>query len=175
LKDIELKILTELMKNSRRSDRALAKAVGVSQPTVSRTIGKLQKEGYIKEFTIIPDFKKIGFAVMSIMVSKVKEEVTPDAFEDVRRKVRSDEKENPHALLLAYTGMGLNGDRATILLTQDYSEYAHFMQHAKRHPLVDVEQMQSFVVDLCDESHYLPLTLSQVARYLEKQIEKKGI
>jgi DNA-binding Lrp family transcriptional regulator len=74
LKDIELKILTELMKNSRRSDRALAKAVGVSQPTVSRTIGKLQKEGYIKEFTIIPDFKKIGFAVMSIMVSKVKDE-----------------------------------------------------------------------------------------------------
>jgi DNA-binding Lrp family transcriptional regulator len=36
MKDIELKLISELMLDSRRSDRELAKVLGVSQPTVSR-------------------------------------------------------------------------------------------------------------------------------------------
>ena len=62
MNDTELKVIIELLKNSRRSDRELSKAIGVSQPTVSRTIDKLKKQGYIKEFTIIPDFKKTWFS-----------------------------------------------------------------------------------------------------------------
>ena len=45
MKDVELKLISELMKNSRRSDRELAKTIGVSQPTVSRLIRKLEKNG----------------------------------------------------------------------------------------------------------------------------------
>jgi DNA-binding Lrp family transcriptional regulator len=170
MNDTELKVIIELLKNSRRSDRELSKAIGVSQPTVSRTIDKLKKQGYIKEFTIIPDFKKLGFQVMSIVLSSVKEKVTPEQIEESRREIRREEKENPNALLFGYTGMGLNSDRASILLNKDYSEYLAFTRHAKEHSLVDVERMQSFIVDLCDESHYLPITLSQVARYLEKRV-----
>ena len=44
LKDVELRLVSELMKNSRRSDRELGKAIHVSQPTVSRTIKKLEKK-----------------------------------------------------------------------------------------------------------------------------------
>jgi Lrp/AsnC family transcriptional regulator for asnA, asnC and gidA len=58
MKDIELKLLSELMKNSRRSDRELAKAIGTSQPPVSRMISRLEKEGVIKEYTMTPDFSK---------------------------------------------------------------------------------------------------------------------
>jgi DNA-binding Lrp family transcriptional regulator len=43
------------MKNSRRSDRQLAKALGVSQPTVSRTLERLEKQGMIREYTVIPN------------------------------------------------------------------------------------------------------------------------
>jgi DNA-binding Lrp family transcriptional regulator len=32
MKDVELKLISELMKDSRRSDRELAKAIGVSSP-----------------------------------------------------------------------------------------------------------------------------------------------
>jgi DNA-binding Lrp family transcriptional regulator len=45
IRDIELKILSELMKNARISDRELAKKIGVSQPTVSRIRSRLEKEG----------------------------------------------------------------------------------------------------------------------------------
>lgn len=44
MKDVELKLISELLKNSRRSDRELAKTLGVSQPTVSRTLKRLEKE-----------------------------------------------------------------------------------------------------------------------------------
>jgi DNA-binding Lrp family transcriptional regulator len=50
------------MKNSRKSDRQLARAIGTSQPTVTRIRSRLEKEGYIKEYTMIPDFGKLGLS-----------------------------------------------------------------------------------------------------------------
>jgi Lrp/AsnC family transcriptional regulator for asnA, asnC and gidA len=72
LKDAELRVISELMKNSRRSDRELAKTLGISQPTVSRLIGRLEKEGVIKEYTMIPDFCKLGFNLMAVVMFKLK-------------------------------------------------------------------------------------------------------
>jgi DNA-binding Lrp family transcriptional regulator len=48
------------MKNGGRSDRELVKVLGVSQPTVSRLIKKQEKDGTIKENTMIPDFRRLG-------------------------------------------------------------------------------------------------------------------
>jgi DNA-binding Lrp family transcriptional regulator len=45
MKEVVLKLLAELLNDSRKSDRELAKAIGVSQPTVTRTRLKLEKEG----------------------------------------------------------------------------------------------------------------------------------
>ena len=52
-KSLDYKLLSELIRNSRRSDRELAKVIGASQPTITRTRRKLEKEGYIKEYTIL--------------------------------------------------------------------------------------------------------------------------
>jgi len=59
------------MKNSRRSDRELAKAVGVSEPTIGRLIKKLEKEGIIQEYTMIPDFARLGYELMAITLAKM--------------------------------------------------------------------------------------------------------
>ena len=66
LGDIKLKLMTELLKNSHRSDRELARALGTSQPTVSRTREKLEKEGYINEYQIIPNFQKLGYHLFAL-------------------------------------------------------------------------------------------------------------
>ena len=63
MRKIEWKLISELMKNSRRSDRDLAKVIGKSQPTVTRTRTRLEKQGYIKEYTMLPDFQKLGFEI----------------------------------------------------------------------------------------------------------------
>jgi DNA-binding Lrp family transcriptional regulator len=47
LKGNELKTLFELVKGARRSDRELARALRVSQPTVTRARTKLEKTGFV--------------------------------------------------------------------------------------------------------------------------------
>jgi DNA-binding Lrp family transcriptional regulator len=51
-----LRLLKEMLKDSKRSDREIAKSLGVSQPTVTRTRAQLEKE-YIETYTVIPDFE----------------------------------------------------------------------------------------------------------------------
>jgi DNA-binding Lrp family transcriptional regulator len=169
LKDVELRLISELMKNSRRSDRELAKIIGVSQPTVSRMVKRLVEQGYIREFTIVPDFKKIGFQMMTIVLTKMKKDIGPDNVEEARRKVREDEKRNPSPILLAKTGIGANSDRVMILLTEDYSTYHNYMNMLGQYPMIEVEEINTFIIDLNDESIFMPLSFSNLAAYLEKK------
>jgi DNA-binding Lrp family transcriptional regulator len=73
----ELSFLLELLKDSKRSDREIAKVLGISQPTASRMRSRLVEEGIIREFTVIPDFAKMGYEIMAISFfkSKVMEEL----------------------------------------------------------------------------------------------------
>ena len=71
LKPIDYKILFELMKDSHRSDRQLAKALGVSQPTVTRRRAMLE-ENFIDGYTVIPKFGQIGYQIAAITFLKSK-------------------------------------------------------------------------------------------------------
>ena len=62
-KEKMIKLLYELMKNSKRSDRDLAKILKVSQPTITRTRKKLQETGYIRGYTVLPDLAKLGYEI----------------------------------------------------------------------------------------------------------------
>jgi DNA-binding Lrp family transcriptional regulator len=75
MKDLEIRLISELMKNSRRSDRQIAKELGVSQPTVSRTIARLEKECILREYTAIPDFRRLGYNLAAITFGNVKKQV----------------------------------------------------------------------------------------------------
>ena len=66
-----LRLVSEMLKNSKKSDRELAGILGVSQPTVSRTRARIEKE-YIKTYTIIPDFQKLGYQIMAFTLAKMK-------------------------------------------------------------------------------------------------------
>lgn len=65
MKKIDMKLLSELLKDSKRSDRELAKVLGVSQPTVTRMRTKLVKEGMIRDWIVVPDFVKMGYEIFS--------------------------------------------------------------------------------------------------------------
>ncbi len=69
---ITTSLLLELLKNSNRSDRELAKVLGVSQPTVSRIKKQLVTEGTVKEFSVIPDFAKMGYRIMAVSCANLK-------------------------------------------------------------------------------------------------------
>jgi DNA-binding Lrp family transcriptional regulator len=167
LKDIEIRIIAELMKNSRRSDRELAQAIGSSQPTVSRTIKRLEKDGLIKEYTMIPDFERLGYQIMGVTFIGRQEPEKKEERAELRRAVIEVERKNPYASLMAVNGIGLGKGRMFITFYKDYSSYAEAMQTTKSLPHVNAENVESFLVDLNDESNYRLLTLQQIASHFQ--------
>jgi DNA-binding Lrp family transcriptional regulator len=112
-------LLLEYLKDSKRSDRELAGILGVSQPTVTRMRNKMVKDGVIQEFTIIPDFMKMGFKILAITFTKSK--FDPDLMERARKSVMA----KPNIILCAFSqGLGMNG--MLVSLHRDYSEYSEF-------------------------------------------------
>lgn len=73
--EIDKKILSELLKDSKRSYRELARAIGVSAATVISRIQRLEQAGVVTDYTVMIDFERIGFeltAVTELTVSRGK-------------------------------------------------------------------------------------------------------
>jgi DNA-binding Lrp family transcriptional regulator len=166
LKDVEVKVISELMKNSRRSSRELAEAIGVSQPTVSRTIASLEKQGVIKEYTMIPDFRKLGYQLVGITMVKRKKTPTTEEMAEIREKSKELEKENPSADLMAVYGAGLDKDVLFITFYENYEAYAKGMELVRQIPYLKLEENETFLVDLNDPIHFRILSMSAIARHI---------
>ena len=179
MKDVELRLIVELMKNSRRSDRELAKALGVSQPTVSRLIGKLQKEGVIKEYTMIPDFRKLGFNLMSIITFKLKP-ISYEQLQELHRAARELDNREHRPFLMIMEGVGLGRNLAILSFHENYGDYATYIREMKdagyssMKPFIDVQDVEGFLIDLNYEDHYQPITLSKIAYHLQATTVKEN-
>ena len=172
MKDIELRLISELMKNSRRSDRELARVLGTSQPTVSRLLRKLEKQGIIKEYTMIPDFRKLGYQIMAFTFATFRRVLEKPELENLRQRTTKLDRDNPHASLMAVNGAGLGKNRAFITFYENYSAYLNAMTLTKQIPEMESSNIESFLIDLNDESHYRLLTLSAIAKHLLISKEK---
>jgi DNA-binding Lrp family transcriptional regulator len=167
LKDVDLRLVLELMKNSRRSDRELAEAIGVSQATVSKKIRKLEKEDVLKEYTVIPDFRKLGFEIMAITLVALKKEPKQEELKVMKRIGKEIEKAHPIALLLGMDGMGLGFSRVFVSFHENYSSYVELRRIVQSNAsLVDASHVESFVVTLDSGGHFQPLTFSTIANFL---------
>ena len=132
MKRTERKLVSELMRNSRRSDRELAKAVGVSQPTISRMIKKLENEGYIKEYTIVPDFRKLGYHLIALIFVKLKQGLSSDEIEEARRMARESLKAGSLEVVMLERGIGLGYDGVFISLHKDYASYLELKKSCRQ-------------------------------------------
>ena len=167
LKNTEIRVISELLKNGRRSDRQLAKALNVSQPTVTRIMRKLEKEGIIKEHTIIPDLRKLGIELVAIVFGVWSPEKIKDYSE--KERVNKAEKflsEHPN-VVFASSGQGLNKGRMMISLHKDYSDYTEFMRQA-RAEWAGLVKLESFIICLEVDAMPLPFSLRNLGKYIEK-------
>ena len=159
MKDTELKLISELMKNSRRSDRELAKAIDSTQPTVTRMRRKLEKSGIIKEYTMIPDFNKLGYKLCSITLASFRE---PSDVESLRKAIEiygHRLSEIPQAVVIE-RGMGVGANGVVIAFHSDYSSFLDFEKWLKQFSFLpcraaqpssrssSVSMIQSRIVDI---------------------------
>jgi len=119
------RVLCELLRDSSKSDRELAKVLGVSQPTVSRLRNRLVEDGLIRHFTVIPDVKALGFELIAITSftsndSKEKEE---------RARKWTMGKAN---VLFAARAEGNRRNSIMVSLHKNYTDYYNFISEIKR-------------------------------------------
>jgi DNA-binding Lrp family transcriptional regulator len=157
LKDVELRLISELMKNSRRSDRGLAKIIGVSQPTITRTRVKLEKSGVIREYTMIPDFSVLGFEIMA----HTRFELDEKPFED-RAKTR-ETMIDKYPAVIAVEGISDKRNRLFVNFYRSYSEYAEAISLLKSIPIINAADIDTFLVDLTDKRSHRFLSMSAMA------------
>jgi len=158
LKTVELKLIGELMKDSRRSDRELARSIDVSQPTITRLRDKLEKEKVITEYTMIPDFRKLGLEILAITSLAMIKEPGSKEFEKALSTFQN--------ILMFERGSGLRSSHMVISLHENYSSFTKFKRKLENNEFWQVTDSASFLVNLKEDSGFL--SFSNLAKELVK-------
>jgi len=163
LKPIDYKLLFELMKDSHRSDRQLAKALGVSQPTVTRRRAMLEKN-YIEGYTIIPKFGQIGFeiAAFTFLKSKLKQQTGQE--KDATLKKLKEWYLNHPNVVLVQDGRGMGWDAICISMHQSFSDFAEFIRAQDSELSEWIIESQTFHADLNPGLAIKPFHLKYLAK-----------
>jgi len=136
-----VKLLSELIKNSRRSDRDLAKILGFSQPSISRLRKILEKEA-ILQYTVIPDFSYLGFDLIVFTFYRMKEPLQP-----LIEKAEKWLNEQPN-VVFSSEGQGMEADRVMMSVHKDYADFSEFHQKCGRELGPYIESFRTFLVSL---------------------------
>jgi len=167
MKELELKLISELMKNSRRSDRELARVLGSSQPTITRTRTKLEKKGLIREYTMIPNFEGLGFEIMAVTLFKWLTSHDDQEFAKVMEAGTEMHREKGLPVFMVIRGLGSNSDFVIISLHESYSAYQKYLDDIKTLPFSRARfEITNVLVNLKDGSEYRRLTFISLAEYL---------
>lgn len=127
LKQADYKLLGEMLKNSHRSDRDLAKTLGLSQPTVTRKRANIEKN-FIDGYTVIPRWEKIGFEIVAFTFVKHNiKYAKPDVREENFMKVKEWMKKQPN-VVMAIEGQGMGWDGIFVSFHKNYSDFTEFIK-----------------------------------------------
>lgn len=137
-----MRLLLELLKDSKRSDRELSKVLGVSQPTVTRMRQRLVKDGVIKDFTIVPDFAKMGFEILALTFVKMRPgALTPETIGEAKKYA----EKFPNAILSS-TGEGLGMNGIVISFHRNFPDYHRHLNQMRVDWKDFLTDIQSFII-----------------------------
>lgn len=131
-------LLYELIRDSKRSDRELAKVVKVSQPTITRMRKTLEKSEYIREYTVVPAFEKLGFEILALNF------LDADVTEEFSKWIFKSPK-----ILFACFGEGANGKALLLVsLHKNFTDFSQFTSEIEKLFGSNVSSFKSFLSSL---------------------------
>ena len=164
LTPLDHQILFQLTKNSRQSDRQIAKTLKISQPTVTRRRTILEKNGLL-EYTSIPDLKKLGFEILAFIFGKWNFQKYPDTrVDDMHKFIDS----HPNIIFIS-TGTDQTYDRIGISFHRNFSDYSKTIQDFQEGWGKYFENFSSFIVSLESDNILRNLTFKHLAEYMNDQ------
>jgi Lrp/AsnC family transcriptional regulator for asnA, asnC and gidA len=88
---IDIRILKLLSKNARLTYKELAEILGTTRQRISRRMDRLERNGIIKKYTVIPDYDVLGYVhvILGITVKPTVDldEIIPELVADENIKV----------------------------------------------------------------------------------------
>ena len=140
----KLKLLYELIKASRRSDRELSKALRTSQPTVTRRRTLLEKEKYVKEYTVVPDLRKMGYEIVAFTFVSFSEALSASK-PQLLQKAREWNNNQP-CVLFSADGEGIRMNSVLVSVHKDYSDFSRMISELRQDWQQTLKDIQSFIV-----------------------------
>jgi len=138
----DLELLFALIKGARRSDRELARVLNTSQPTVTRKRTKLEKEGYAKEYTVIPNLAKMRYDFVAVTFLSFAED-RPDLFDKARKWA----KDRP-CIIYSTNGEGMGMNSIMISVHMNYASYSKLITELRRDWQPNLKDIQTFMISL---------------------------
>ncbi len=167
LKSLDYEILSHLIRDSRISDRKLAKTLGVSQPTVSRRRASLEKK-LIQGYTAVPKWEKLGFEIVAFTFVKgrVEEYLRTERREQAAKKVRAWFMKQPN-VIFASGGEGIGFDGIFVSFHRSYSEYAKFKRMHDAEFSDFIAKSESYLVSVASSETLKPFHLNYLAEVVQ--------
>ena len=161
-KPIYNRLLAELLKDSNRSDRELAKILGVSQPTITRKRKQLE-DHMIDGYTVVPRWQEFGFEIVAFTFIKHQLKLAKAQDRDeAYRRVKEWMMKQPN-IILAIEGQGMGWDGILISFHKNYSDFTEFI---KEHNNVFSDLLldaQSFISSTSPKTTRKPFHLKYLA------------
>ena len=160
LKSIDYQILSELLKNSRRSDRTLAKVLKTSQPTFTRRRTKLEKD-FIDGYTAMPKWKRLGFEIIAFTLvrSNVKY-VNTEKRQAALNELKKWFSKQPNVVFAAE---GAGRDGIFVSIHKSYSDFVEFMERHNSELSAFLLESQTFIVSTNPATIIKPLHFKYLA------------
>jgi len=161
-KDIDYRIIFELLKNSKVSDRTLSKKLGVSQPTITRRRTMLEKTS-IDNYTLVPKWDQLGYEIFAINFIKIKMEIaTSEKYKSVRERGMKWLMKQPN-IIMAGASRGMGMDAFNMSFHKSYADYDQWFGAFRSEWGDLVDDIQSVLINLRGEEVIKPLNFKYLS------------
>ena len=147
IKPLDYKILAELLRDSKVSDRSLARKLGKSQPTITRRRSRLE-HSLIEGYTIMPRLEEMGFEIIALtFISGKRDQLGRGKFEEAQEKAKKWHDAHPN-VIFASSGHGMGWTGVVVSLHTSYSDYVKFKAEHDAEFSEYLADTESFLMDL---------------------------
>ncbi len=161
-----IELLKVLMKNCKLSDRQIARRFGGSQPTVTRLRTCLEKQGFVKSYTVVPNFGKIGYKIIAFTFSSLKGYPSRERALKIVQKAKRWLEKHPNVIYAA-DGQGLGGrDLVMVSFHKDYDDYTKLMHDFAFEWGGVIDTFESFIANLMSELTMREFDISYLADHI---------
>lgn len=167
MKNKEKELLFQLLRNSKLSDREIAKKLKTSQSTITRNRHKLENR-FIKSYTVVPDLSKLNINMIAFTFANFSTP-TPDLMKKISNFI--EEEKN---VVFAGHGEGMRKTGIIVSFHKDFSDLTEYMKNIRLLCEGFSDSVETFIVS----TNKLFKTLSManaVEELVNNEIEKNQI